>query len=45
MTTGTPAGVGNGHKPSPIYLKEDDVMDLSIDGLGTQKQKVVPFKL
>eukprot|EP01084_Bolivina_argentea_P121620 215531_1 len=45
VTTGTPAGVGNGHKPFPIYLKEDDVMDLSIDGLGSQKQKVVPFKL
>ncbi len=45
MTTGTPSGVGMGHKPSPMYLKEGDVMDLSIDGLGTQKQMVVPFKL
>ena len=31
-------GVGLGQKPSPIYLKAGDVMELSIDGLGTQKQ-------
>jgi 2-keto-4-pentenoate hydratase/2-oxohepta-3-ene-1,7-dioic acid hydratase in catechol pathway len=38
ITTGTPPGVGLGHKPSPIYLKEGDVMELSIDGLGKQRQ-------
>jgi len=38
ITTGTPPGVGLGHKPSPIYLKEGDVMELSIDGLGRQRQ-------
>jgi 2-keto-4-pentenoate hydratase/2-oxohepta-3-ene-1,7-dioic acid hydratase in catechol pathway len=38
ITTGTPPGVGLGQKPSPIYLKAGDVMELSIDGLGTQKQ-------
>jgi 2-keto-4-pentenoate hydratase/2-oxohepta-3-ene-1,7-dioic acid hydratase in catechol pathway len=40
ITTGTPPGVGLGQKPSPIYLKAGDVMELSIDGLGTQKQTV-----
>ena len=37
ISTGTPSGVGLGFKP-PIYLKEDDVMELGIEGLGTQKQ-------
>ncbi len=37
ILTGTPAGVGLGMKP-PIYLKSGDVVELSIDGLGTQKQ-------
>jgi 2-keto-4-pentenoate hydratase/2-oxohepta-3-ene-1,7-dioic acid hydratase in catechol pathway len=38
ITTGTPPGVGLGQKPSPIYLKEGDVMELAIDGLGKQTQ-------
>jgi len=38
ITTGTPPGVGLGQKPSPIYLKAGDTMELSIDGLGAQKQ-------
>ena len=37
ISTGTPSGVGLGFKP-PIYLKENDVMELGIEGLGTQKQ-------
>ncbi|HRD74610.1 MAG TPA: fumarylacetoacetate hydrolase family protein [Hyphomicrobiaceae bacterium] len=44
VTTGTPPGVGAGMKP-PTFLKAGDVMELSIEGLGRQKQKVVPFKL
>ncbi len=40
ISTGTPAGVGLGFDP-PIYLKEGDVMELGIDGLGTQKQRAV----
>ena len=43
VTTGTPPGVGLGMKP-PTFLKAGDVMKLSIEGLGTQQQKVVPFK-
>jgi 2-keto-4-pentenoate hydratase/2-oxohepta-3-ene-1,7-dioic acid hydratase in catechol pathway len=39
ISTGTPQGVGLGFKP-PIYLKEGDVIELGIDGLGTSKQKV-----
>ena len=37
ITTGTPPGVGMGKSP-PRYLKEDDEIILSIDGLGEQKQ-------
>jgi len=44
VTTGTPPGVGMGMKP-PQFLKAGDVMKLSIEGLGTQQQTVVPFKL
>ena len=44
VTTGTPPGVGLGMKP-PVFLKAGDVMKLAIEGLGTQTQKVVPFKL
>ncbi|HKG05356.1 MAG TPA: fumarylacetoacetate hydrolase family protein [Pedobacter sp.] len=39
ISTGTPAGVGLGFKP-PVYLKEGDVVELGIDGLGTSKQHV-----
>lgn len=39
ISTGTPAGVGLGFKP-PIYLKDGDVVELGIDGLGTSKQHV-----
>src|SRR6185369_12052682 len=43
ITTGTPPGVALGMKP-PVWLKAGDVMTLGIDGLGEQRQKVVPFK-
>lgn len=39
ISTGTPAGVGLGMSPQ-LYLKEGDVMELGIDGLGTSSQKV-----
>jgi 2-keto-4-pentenoate hydratase/2-oxohepta-3-ene-1,7-dioic acid hydratase in catechol pathway len=40
ISTGTPAGVGLGMNPQ-VYLKEGDVMELSIEGLGSSRQKVV----
>jgi 2,4-didehydro-3-deoxy-L-rhamnonate hydrolase len=43
ISTGTPPGVGLGMKP-PVYLKEGDVMELGINGLGASRQTVVPFK-
>ena len=39
ITTGTPPGCGIGRKPQ-IFLKSGDEMELQIDGLGLQKQKV-----
>lgn len=43
INTGTPPGVGLGFKP-PIFLKDGDVMELAIEGLGTQHQKVASYK-
>ena len=40
ISTGTPPGVGMGMKP-PQWLQEGDVIELGIDGLGCQKQRVV----
>ena len=49
ITTGTPPGVGLGMKkdgkPAPVFLKKGDVVTLGIEGLGEQRQLVVPFKL
>lgn len=39
VTTGTPPGVGLGMKP-PTFLQAGDVVELSIDRLGTQTQRV-----
>jgi 2,4-diketo-3-deoxy-L-fuconate hydrolase len=43
ICTGTPPGVGLGIKPNPVFLKPGDVMRLTIQGLGEQKQKVVAY--
>lgn len=43
IITGTPPGVGLGLKP-PRFMKAGDVMTLGIEGLGTQTQRVVPFR-
>ncbi|MBP0904002.1 fumarylacetoacetate hydrolase family protein [Mariniflexile gromovii] len=43
ISTGTPFGVGLGLKP-PVYLKEGDVMELGIEGLGTSKQVCKNYK-
>lgn len=44
ITTGTPAGVGLGRKPEPVFLKPGDVMTLGIKGLGEQRQRVLPSR-
>ncbi|RCW22715.1 fumarylacetoacetase-like protein, partial [Ciceribacter lividus] len=37
ISTGTPPGVGMGMKP-PRYLRDGDIVELGIQGLGAQKQ-------
>ncbi|MDI3468349.1 MAG: Fumarylacetoacetate hydrolase family protein [Pseudolabrys sp.] len=44
IITGTPPGVGLGMKPTPVFLKEGDVVTLGIQGLGEQRQKIVKGK-
>ncbi|MGA4988661.1 fumarylacetoacetate hydrolase family protein [Nonomuraea bangladeshensis] len=39
INTGTPPGVGMGHDPQ-IWLQPGDVMELGIEGLGSQRQNV-----
>ena len=43
ISTGTPAGVGMGFNP-PVYLKEGDVVELGIDGLGVSRQAAENYK-
>ncbi len=40
ISTGTPSGVGLGLKP-PRYLKEGDIVELGVEGLGISKQVAV----
>ncbi|MGU7771716.1 fumarylacetoacetate hydrolase family protein [Burkholderia sp. MR1-5-21] len=44
ITTGTPPGVGSAKNP-PRFLRAGDVVTLGIEGLGEQKQTVIPFAL
>jgi 2,4-diketo-3-deoxy-L-fuconate hydrolase len=43
ISTGTPPGVGLGMKP-PQYLKDGDVVQLSIEHLGNQEQQFIAYK-
>jgi 2-keto-4-pentenoate hydratase/2-oxohepta-3-ene-1,7-dioic acid hydratase in catechol pathway len=40
VSTGTPAGVGMGHKP-PVYLRGGDVVEYGVEGLGEARQKIL----
>lgn len=40
ILTGTPAGVGLGMKP-PVYLRENDEVIVSVEGLGVQQQRCI----
>ena len=44
LITGTPPGVGMGHKPNPIFLAVGDEMHLGIGKLGEQRQKVAAWR-
>jgi 2-keto-4-pentenoate hydratase/2-oxohepta-3-ene-1,7-dioic acid hydratase in catechol pathway len=40
ISTGTPPGVGLGLNP-PVFLRAGDVVELGVEGLGSQRQEVV----
>jgi 2-keto-4-pentenoate hydratase/2-oxohepta-3-ene-1,7-dioic acid hydratase in catechol pathway len=42
IATGTPSGVGLGLKP-PVFLKAGDEMELTVERLGRQRQRVIGF--
>jgi 2-keto-4-pentenoate hydratase/2-oxohepta-3-ene-1,7-dioic acid hydratase in catechol pathway len=42
ISTGTPPGVGLGQKP-PVYLRPGNVIRLGVEGLGEQRQTMVPY--
>jgi 2-keto-4-pentenoate hydratase/2-oxohepta-3-ene-1,7-dioic acid hydratase in catechol pathway len=44
ISTGTPAGVGLGMKPEPVFIQPGDEISLGIDGLGTSTQKARMFQ-
>jgi 2,4-diketo-3-deoxy-L-fuconate hydrolase len=44
ITTGSPSGVGMGQHP-PRFLQAGDEVELGIGELGTQRQRIVPFRL
>lgn len=41
ISTGTPAGVGLGQKPLPIFLKPGQTIRLGVSGLGEQMQRTI----
>ena len=43
ISTGTPAGVGLGQKP-PVYLRDGDVVELGIEGLGSSRQRLRAYR-
>lgn len=43
IATGTPAGVGLGQKPDPVWLGPGDTVELGIEGLGHQRQTIIPY--
>ncbi len=40
VLTGTPSGVGNGQKP-PVFLKDGDTYEVSIEGIGSIRNRFV----
>jgi 2-keto-4-pentenoate hydratase/2-oxohepta-3-ene-1,7-dioic acid hydratase in catechol pathway len=41
IATGTPEGVGMGRTP-PEFLKDGDVVEVEVEGVGTLKNRIVP---
>ena len=41
IATGTPAGVGMGRQPEPVYLRPGQYLELGVQGLGEQRYRTV----
>jgi len=39
--TGTPSGVGNARKPDPIWMRDGDVCEIEIEGVGMLRNPIV----
>jgi 2-keto-4-pentenoate hydratase/2-oxohepta-3-ene-1,7-dioic acid hydratase in catechol pathway len=42
--TGTPSGVGHARKPNPIWMKQGDVCEIEIEGIGTLRNPIADEK-
>ena len=40
LFTGTPSGVGHARKPNPIWMKQGDVCEIEIEGIGTLRNPI-----
>ena len=43
IATGTPAGVGLGHEPTPVFLKPGNIIELGVENLGVQRQLILAW--
>lgn len=41
IVTGTPSGVGAARKPDPIWMKDGDVLEVDIEGIGILRNPIV----
>ena len=44
LATGTPAGVGMGFRPDPRYLRDGEVLEVEVEGLGRQRHRCVALQ-
>ena len=38
--TGTPCGVGHARKPDPVWMRNGDVCEIEIEGVGTLRNPI-----
>ncbi len=44
IATGTPAGDGLGHKPTPVFLKPGNVIEIGVENLGVERQLILAWE-
>ena len=45
ILTGTPSGVGHAQKPNPVWMKQGDVLEIEIEGIGILRNPIEDEKL